>query len=123
MANTTCPVATYFLEPTNIQQARRQANILERASNLFTTGGYRLQEDPTGGGFIYNVTAPDGHGYSVDTIFDHCTCASHAEDRDCKHRIAVALELAREAAQVAELEEENRWWMEAGFSERPLYIP
>ena len=122
MANTSFPVETHFHEPKNAQDALRQANILERAQTLFQSG-YTMEEVLGGGGMTIKVSAADGHGWEVNTIFSECSCPSHANDGDCKHRIAVALEQAREAAQVAALEEENRWWVEAGFQQKPLYIP
>ncbi|HLK56404.1 MAG TPA: hypothetical protein VKU00_07560 [Chthonomonadaceae bacterium] len=123
MATSTFPVKTFFAEPKDANEARRQANICERASSLLTDGGYSLEEVFGGGGMTFKVSAPDGHGYEVNTVFDECCCEGFKKDRDCKHRIAVALEQAREAAQVAALEEENRWWMEAGFDSCPLHLP
>ncbi|HLK57195.1 MAG TPA: SWIM zinc finger family protein [Chthonomonadaceae bacterium] len=116
----TFPVPTKFHAPKDVNEARRQANICERAETLFQTG-YTMEEVFGGGGMTFKVVAEDGHGYEVNTIFNECCCPSFENDGDCKHRIAVALEVAREAAQVAALEEENRWWLEAGFESRPLY--
>ena len=116
----TLPIQTHFHEPKDVNEARRQANIVERAETLLTDGGYRMEEEFGGGGMTFKVIAEDGHGYEVNTIFEECSCEGFQQDRDCKHRIAVALEQAREAAQVSALEASQVWWQEAGFECPPL---
>jgi len=119
------PVPTFFAEPKNAAQAAFIARIAERAQELMTEGYVIKQRSRKTLFGIYKPGNTTRHSdYVVDRTPGHelCTCAGFKKHGDCKHRIAVALEEAREAAQVAALEEQNRWWQEAGFDSPPLYL-
>ena len=121
-------VKTLFAEPKTASQAAFVARVYERAQRLLQDGYVIKQRSRKTLFAIFKPGNISRHAdYVVDMTpdYERCTCKGFPAG-DCKHRLAVALmldEQAREAAQVAALEEENRWWVEAGFSERPLYIP
>lgn len=83
-------VKTFFDPPKTLDQARRQANILARAKTLFTTGGYSWYVSDTDP-HLFGVCGPDGQHYGVNMRANSCTCEGFQSDKDCKHRIAVAL--------------------------------
>jgi SWIM zinc finger len=99
---------TLFPEPRTISQARRQANIVERALDLLTSG-YTFRAVPHHEG-LYSVVNPEGTRYMVDLKLERCSCKSFEYDRDCKHRIAMQLKededewADREAAAAAAME-------------------
>jgi hypothetical protein len=100
---------TLFPEPRTINEARRQANILTRALDLFSEG-YTFRAVPHHDG-LYTVVSPEGKRYMVDITMERCGCKSFEYDKDCKHRIGLSIRLsdeawiAREEAARAQMEE------------------
>lgn len=78
---------TLFREPKNVNEARRQANILARAKTLFSSGGYSWYVATP---LLFGVCGPKGQHYCIDVQANTCSCAGFPQDGDCKHRIAVA---------------------------------
>jgi hypothetical protein len=115
-------VNTLFAEPVTASQAAFIARVVERARTLFTAGGYTwhiADDDPC----LFGVCGPQGQCYVVHMKENTCSCRGFEKYRDCKHRIAIANDPECEvAAMVKRLEFENQWWVDAGFSERPLYL-
>jgi hypothetical protein len=103
---------TYFRNPANPFEARTQANIANRAENLFAEGYHAYH---CGNG-VYGVYGPAGQAYTVNPVANECDCPAHAEHNDCKHRIGLALQLERELqaeADACEMDAETyRLWKE-----------
>ena len=118
-------VKTLFPESRNLDVQRRQANIIYRAERLITEG-YTLvrRSRPTLWG-VYKPgnTRPAVGIWHSDYVValapgaELCTCKGFRADGDCKHRIAVALEMEAEAADLAIVEEFERARANAGVPE------
>src|SRR5689334_4852788 len=94
---------TKFNEARNANEALMQANILRKASRLFTIGyAYELSSlQPD----VYLIRTPKGDWYAVDVRYQICSCEGFKLHGDCSHRIAMSLEIERENALVKEAEE------------------
>lgn len=90
----------------NINLARTQANIADRAKTLFQSG-YTFEENRNYPG-SYMVETPAGGLHFVNLNRGTCTCESFGNYDTCKHLLAVREEVRKEAAQIAEFEENER---------------
>lgn len=107
---------TLFPTPKTANEARTQTLIIERAHTL-EADGYRIQRQ--GKTPCYSIFKPgndkptDGwRDYKVDLTpnKEECTCDAFQNYKDCKHRIAVALKIEREADAEAEFEAAYQAW-------------
>src|SRR5437762_13902189 len=103
-------VKTLFNEPKTASQAAFVTRIIARAERLVESG-YTIKSF---GNRAFYVILPgqaeaypfDEGGYHVNNTpgEERCSCQCFEDVKDCKHRIAVALMEAEEAAQVLRVE-------------------
>ena len=82
----------------NFNETRELANVNTRAQRLFTDG-YKIST-PNGYPAFRELTSPEGVTYSVDTIFETCSCPYFTKNEGkkmCKHLLGwETLEKAQE---------------------------